>query len=210
MELDWARREKMPADIVKAIRLENQAARLSDGDLRKRIESLAILHPLWSGWADSHTGIGPYLAGRLIGEIGGRVSLEVHTPKGFKWLPHPEILSGNIKARLYKEVDGTTGRVRQGIDCFPTVSGLWAYGGFGVSAGRAQKLADWSYNPDLKGVVYETVESCMRKSDPVYANYCRRAQESCLPRQARRKTAKLLLKDIWVAWKSLQGAGGTH
>lgn len=193
----------MPADVIKAVKLENQAAQLSNNDLRKKIESLALLHPLWLKWADRHIGIGPYLTGRLIGEIGGRVVLEVHTPAGFKWLPHPDILSPNLKTRLYKGVDGTTGRVREGIDCFPSVSHLWAYGGFGVSEGHAQRLGEWPYNPSLKGVVYETVESCMRKSDPVYANYCRQAQTNCHPRQARRKTAKLLLKDLWIAWKAI-------
>ncbi len=121
--------------------LETTKYKEGEVELKKKIGKFVLLHS-WGKYLLAVTGIGPVIAGSIIGEL-----------DGFRY--------GSIKKDEKRVVSKIEGVGRE----FDGTANLWSYAGYGVSDGKAQKrksgeLASW--NKYLKLTCFKFAESVIK------------------------------------------------
>lgn len=128
----------------------------SEQKLKKKIEELVKQHP-WGEYFLKIKGIGPVIAGSFIGEL-----------NGFRY--------GTIEKGTKRVVSELKGMGRT----FESTCNLWAYAGYGVIDGQAQKrkageMSNW--NKYLKLTCFKFAESFIKVGGPYRDIYDKRKEE---------------------------------
>ncbi len=189
---------------------ENEVARQMGGMIQS--------YRIWNEWFTDIKGIGPRYSGLLISKLCEKRQAQYELEDVVRWGPHPEDLPTDTPGTLEK-LGKPTGKVRQGIICFPTISSVWAYCGLHTVDGKAAKrtkgkAANWSSK--LKATSFligeqfcKTTSSAYR---PVYENFRAKAEDN--PRfkskghkhnHSIRLTAKVFLGHVWTVQRALEG-----
>lgn len=131
-------------------KLQSKNSHEHEDIIKKSIEKLTKQHP-WGEYLLSIRGVGPVIAGGIIGELCGDI--------------YSSIDKGNIKegGKLPKPV-----LVGHGPRTFERTSDLWAYAGYGVREGKAIKRTTGetsSWNKYLKLLCYKFAENQIKQGE---------------------------------------------
>lgn len=128
--------------------LQKKRGKEHEHEIKKSIETLVNQHP-WGEYLMSIRGVGPVIAGGIIGELCGDI--------------YASIDKGNIKegGKLPKPA-----LIGHGPRTFERTSDLWAYAGYGVRDGKAAKRTTGeasSWNKYLKLLCYKFAENQIKQ-----------------------------------------------
>lgn len=224
----------------------------AEADLGATIAWMISDHPV-AEWGMSVRGIGPTLMGAFLAEIGADCQARLATPPELPfspqtWITHPDRIPKPRKARngdeeeKEKEPVGIHARIkklwdqedhggiqvleeRHGIECFPTVSALWAFSGLHVvpdpeivgkfEAPRRKKGQRSNWNPFLRTLAYKMASSWIKTGGYFRKVYdeekARQQARSPVPPKwladlrARRRCSKLFFALAWEFWRNYEG-----
>lgn len=190
----------------------------AENEVAREMTAMIQSYRIWSEWFIDIKGVGPRYAGLLISKLCEKRQAQYDLEDVIRWGPHPEDLPADAPATLEK-LGTPTGKVRQGIICFETISSVWAYCGLHTVDGKAAKrtkgkAANWSSK--LKATAFligsqfcKTPSSAYR---PVFDNFRAKAEDN--PRfkskghkhnHSIRLTAKVFLGHVWTVQRALEG-----
>ena len=200
--------------------------------LYHKIDAATKEHPIAVEFLRCIRGIGPVLSGGIIALIETRSQVRAILKDGREdWVTDPDVFPNEKIWLARKEVLGIVEileKKRTGIECFDTVSKLWAYAGMAIKNGEIQRMKkgeQGNYSPLFKVLMWKIGESFVKSGKSykaLYDSYKARLRirqperpgegantakkggkwsDGHLHAMAKRYVAKMFLRDVYCFWR---------